>query len=203
MRYESDYLEHFGVKGQKWGVKNGPPYPLAPRKQANRLYKKMLDFEYGGIVKGKRVTEPEYYDIDFGKDYRTIPIKTMEKQKIGNCWDMVNYQHHFFKKNGIKDHSYMLVMDKGDDGYIDNVLTHTFSIFESKGNLYWFEQAWWTKRGIRKVKSYSDVIDVFKEEHGDHSYFVSTYNPDGLDKKLTDKQFFKIATRNVIEDHEK
>jgi len=23
-----DYLEHHGVKGQKWGVKNGPPYPL-------------------------------------------------------------------------------------------------------------------------------------------------------------------------------
>lgn len=23
-----DYLEHHGIKGQKWGVKNGPPYPL-------------------------------------------------------------------------------------------------------------------------------------------------------------------------------
>ena len=22
------YLEHHGVKGQKWGVKNGPPYPI-------------------------------------------------------------------------------------------------------------------------------------------------------------------------------
>lgn len=24
-----DHLEHHGIKGQKWGVKNGPPYPLA------------------------------------------------------------------------------------------------------------------------------------------------------------------------------
>lgn len=23
-----DYLEHHGIKGQKWGVRNGPPYPL-------------------------------------------------------------------------------------------------------------------------------------------------------------------------------
>ena len=23
-----DYLMHHGIKGQKWGVKNGPPYPL-------------------------------------------------------------------------------------------------------------------------------------------------------------------------------
>ena len=24
-----EYLEHHGIKGQKWGVRNGPPYPLA------------------------------------------------------------------------------------------------------------------------------------------------------------------------------
>ena len=23
-----DFLAHHGIKGQKWGVKNGPPYPL-------------------------------------------------------------------------------------------------------------------------------------------------------------------------------
>lgn len=28
----SDYLLHFGVKGQKWGVRNGPPYPLERKK---------------------------------------------------------------------------------------------------------------------------------------------------------------------------
>lgn len=26
--YQSSYLSHHGVKGQKWGVQNGPPYPL-------------------------------------------------------------------------------------------------------------------------------------------------------------------------------
>ena len=26
----SDYISHHGVEGQKWGVKNGPPYPLEP-----------------------------------------------------------------------------------------------------------------------------------------------------------------------------
>lgn len=26
--YYIDSISHHGVKGQKWGVKNGPPYPL-------------------------------------------------------------------------------------------------------------------------------------------------------------------------------
>lgn len=25
---DDDYLGHHGVKGQKWGVRNGPPYPI-------------------------------------------------------------------------------------------------------------------------------------------------------------------------------
>lgn len=197
------YLQHHGVKGQKWGIRNGPPYPLSPKKQAGRLYKEMSEFDYGGIVNGKKVLEPEYYDINFGRDYRTIPVETMEKEKIGNCWDMVNYQHAFFKKLGIKDRSFMVVMDLADDGYNKNVLTHTFSLFEAEDGIYWFEQAWWPKRGIRKVNSYQDVLNIFKQEHGDHDYFVSEYNPDGLDKGLTDKEFFDIATKNVIEDYER
>ena len=26
--FESNYLAHHGILGQKWGKKNGPPYPL-------------------------------------------------------------------------------------------------------------------------------------------------------------------------------
>lgn len=28
MQYYSNYLKHHGINGQRWGVKNGPPYPL-------------------------------------------------------------------------------------------------------------------------------------------------------------------------------
>lgn len=29
-----DVLEHYGVDGQQWGVRNGPPYPLSRKKRA-------------------------------------------------------------------------------------------------------------------------------------------------------------------------
>lgn len=29
-------LYHYGIKGQKWGVRNGPPYPLTESKKSNR-----------------------------------------------------------------------------------------------------------------------------------------------------------------------
>lgn len=31
-------VEHSGIKGQKWGVRNGPPYPLDSEKVAEKLY---------------------------------------------------------------------------------------------------------------------------------------------------------------------
>ena len=37
---DSDYLYHSGVKGQRWGIRNGPPYPLSPTISTGRRLKK-------------------------------------------------------------------------------------------------------------------------------------------------------------------
>lgn len=34
--YDSDYLSHHGIKGQRWGIMHGPPYPLGA-KEHNRV----------------------------------------------------------------------------------------------------------------------------------------------------------------------
>lgn len=28
--YHKNYLKHHGIRGQRWGKRNGPPYPLGP-----------------------------------------------------------------------------------------------------------------------------------------------------------------------------
>lgn len=37
---QNDFLMHHGIKGQKWGDRNGPPYPLNPQKDYSSAEKK-------------------------------------------------------------------------------------------------------------------------------------------------------------------
>lgn len=55
---ETTYLKHYGIQGQKWGQRNGPPYPLkagdhsaAEKRAARATYGKVVKskVKYGGI----------------------------------------------------------------------------------------------------------------------------------------------------------
>lgn len=61
---DSDFLMHHGIKGQKWGVENGPPYPLsakdysAAEKRQNRIKE---DLNYArDLYKGSKIVNKEY-----------------------------------------------------------------------------------------------------------------------------------------------
>lgn len=62
------YLVHHGIKGQKWGVKQGPPYPLdesdhtAAEKKADRnIVKKGTEFQRISTVKEKHPNKDRTY----------------------------------------------------------------------------------------------------------------------------------------------
>lgn len=47
---DDDYLAHYGIQGQKWGKRNGPPYPLKPSVSA-RVKKSSNGITYEGKKK--------------------------------------------------------------------------------------------------------------------------------------------------------
>ena len=209
-----DYLAHHGIQGQRWGVRNGPPYPLGgtsdPRhtgkddSERKRTFvsnlSKELDtqWDYGVLMKnGKRFTDEDdgLSNFNWEKDYRTMPLDKLKKEKIGVCWDFVNYQHDELKKAGIKDSSYMILMDLSDENR-KRTVTHTFTTFELDGKTYWLESAMWPKRGVHEIKNYKQAAKEIQRQYTKEKkpYSLFKYNPEGLDQNLTDQEFYDRVT---------
>lgn len=89
--FETDYLAHYGIKGQKWGVKNGPPYPLDESIKRERAedYKKrrtLSDTELKRKIERyklekefKSLTEEDIYE---GETYTKNILKDIGKKAM-------------------------------------------------------------------------------------------------------------------------
>lgn len=156
----------------------------------------MNKWKYAVLINGKIITNS--IEVDWS-NYRTIPVKDIEKYHAGVCWDFVNYQHDQFKRNSINDKSYLFVMQRSNDP--NDIITHAFSIIDINSSKYWFESSWTKHQGIHKVSSYKDTIQILINDYktkNSISYEVYQYNPDGLDNHLSNGEFFKCATKNLV-----
>ena len=186
----------------KYLIENLDLYKFQSFDDIKSFNRELNKWKYGVLVNGKVYTDSS--KIDWSK-YKTIPLKDIEKYHVGICWDFVNYQHYYFKKNKIKDESYMVVLQLSDNP--DDIGTHTFSIFNYDGKKYWFESSWMSHQGIKEVNSWKDVVEEWvncydKTKSKSKPYSVYKYNPDGLDNNVDNGKFFDKVTRNLIYNYE-
>lgn len=71
MKY-NDYLKHHGIKGQKWGVKNGPPYPLNASDRSASEKKGGLKASLSSESSNKNISSPGFHLTDKQKKYIKI-----------------------------------------------------------------------------------------------------------------------------------
>lgn len=62
-----EYLSHHGILGQKWGVRNGPPYPIGSSSKSTDL---KIDLQFFAKT---------------AKDYPTIRVDMKEYAKVMNA----------------------------------------------------------------------------------------------------------------------
>ena len=65
---QRDFLMHHGIKGQEWGVRNGPPYPLEGKKVRKTDYKLSRKGNKTRTIRKGHKTQTLSYDKDRIKD---------------------------------------------------------------------------------------------------------------------------------------
>ena len=131
--FKDDYLEHHGILGQKWGHRNGPPYPLdandhsAAEKEAQKQRFKLTDEQkkvikigtavvaaglvaYGGYKVYNKIglsfiAKAEINGIDLKEDLSKVEEKATNISSIFNGYHTVN-EDHKETLNAVNGHLY-------------------------------------------------------------------------------------------------
>lgn len=139
----NDDLEHSGVKGMRWGVRNGPPYPLQKQHSmadVRNVQNELKSFRY--------------------KNYDSLMHPSqVAKEKRGSCHDQSLYAYTRLKGLGFDPHIKFLIEtdSEGRGG-----TTHSFCWFTVNGFVYWLENAWEPNKGLHRYKTEKDMMDHVK-----------------------------------------
>ena len=113
----------------------------------------LKDIKYGWVDKNGNVNIDNYEN--FEKNYILQSPEEIKKNKVGICWDQVEFIRDFFIKKGKKVKTYFLIYNEGV------CPTHTFLTYEENGKYYWVEHAWDLFSGIYEYNSeFELLIDV-------------------------------------------
>jgi len=128
---------------------------------------------YGYLGQSGRIYH--FDDKDFNdKWYNEYKLESKDdilKTLHGNCWDQVELERYWFKKNGyeVKTIYEMVRLD-----YNNDYPTHSFLIFKDKDNNWnWFENSDFENRGIHKFDSINKLLEY---QYNKYVEFLQTFD---------------------------
>lgn len=169
-------LQHHGIKGQKWGVKKGPPYPLSEHPAG----------KFTGSKDPKSLASWMKNNISY-VDYTTLksPSETIKRGK-GSCHDQVLLELEELRSMGYSPKATFLIeySPKSSQGGT----THSFVTYEQNGKTYWLENAWGGQEGLHEFNTLSEIEKHITKLHkegktGDYNQFPNLEFSDFGDHK--------------------
>ena len=95
--------------------------------------------------------------IKCGYDFKAIYVLQSSDQvaenKIGLCFDQVEYERELISKMNISNRTYFIMYQDSDVGP-----AHAFLIFKDNNKYYWFENAWFKYRGIHEYDTKEEAL---------------------------------------------
>lgn len=164
------YLEHHGIQGQRWGVRNGPPYPLKPIHFVSKDYKAVNDIFATLPLKDRRKLFDGVSDKELMS--RTYTDKKEYDEELINSFILkVNNVPvsalDIWYDGGTKGSSLTLMTRKGEEGkgYAKQVIEKGMEFIEANKDI---EYTTWSalntnKASLHLAKKYG-FIDMYKDK---------------------------------------
>ena len=101
------------------------------------------------------------------KDFRKLMSPDeVRKTKKGSCHDQVMLELSELKKLGVSPKALFLMEHSGNKGG----MTHSFVYYEKNGKVYWVENAWKEKAGIREYSNLKEIEREIIKAHENGSF---------------------------------
>ncbi len=191
MSVDSDFLIHHGIKGQKWGVENGPPYPLNPSKDYSKAEQKanakslLKEYKKNGVSYASKIVNIK--DIDLSNDekinaYINSVVGKYGDNQLNKFFDLKTYMKYDIKnqlseiqKNVTKAQCIDTIIENGfkkdktydefekELSYINNKESYTIRINDSAFDTADVKGLQDTIIKMSKEKSFNEIYDKVKE----------------------------------------
>ncbi len=157
----------------------------------------MNNIEYGWLDKFYK--KHLIVDNTYSDDYILQKPQEIIKNKIAVCWDQVELERYYFRRNDWNIKTYFIV-------HYDNnkCPTHTFLTYEKKNKYYWFEHSWKKFKGIHEYISIKDLLkDVknkFIQYELNNNYIDSNlciYNYSKPKSNITVQEFYRHCENGI------